>query len=144
MADRMGKYDMKDLERVRDVAQKVAAGAKSFAQGAGELAKDLNRSERGVRLMLGRAVSRLTNGSAQRIHRNRRSTTSVKTPEAMLRALKALARERSGLVRERNRVAARLDAVESDIATLRGRLMASVGLEDMARRSTEAEGELEG
>jgi|GEM_PF-2809912 len=136
MAHRAGKYDLKDLERVKEVAQRVAAGAKSFAQAAGELAGELNRSERGVRLMLGRAVSRM-NGNPPRSRRSRRSAASVKTPEAMLRALKNLARERSGLLRERDRVVGRLDAVDKDISTLRARLMSAVGLEDLLRHEGE-------
>lgn len=113
------------MDRIDYMATQVLQGKFTVAEAATHLTKEFGRSERGLRLLLGRRVARLKASP----RRHRKAPTGSKTAEGMVKTLTELSKERRELVDQQERIRLRRLVIEEDIEKNRARLLRNLGVD---------------
>ncbi len=123
MGRKTGPYSPAERKAVLEAVEAVASGARTFRAVVSDLSRDLDRSERGVALLMGRMVRR-AGGS-----------TPADPPFGisprlanLLHTIKTLSRRRRQLVAKRDALSSQIAEVDRRLSQLTPRLMALTGL----------------
>jgi len=123
VARKTGPYSPEERKAVLDAVEAVASGARTFRAVVSDLSRDLDRSERGVALLMGRMVRR-ARGSAPADPPFGISPRLAN----LLHTIKTLSRRRGQLVAKRDALSSQIAEVDRRLSQLTPRLMALTGL----------------
>jgi chromosome segregation ATPase len=137
----VGKYTEAERQRIREVAEHIANGRKHFAEAVDELARELDRSTQGVRLLLGRTV-RVLNGTTTRRSRTVGGPRRRHSLPWLVETTREKVRELERLRREEGRVRERIEALEAELRPLQEEILRQIGVEvPVPGAASEAAGE---
>lgn len=115
------------------MAQRVIGGEITLAQAADILVEQLHRSPKGIRLFLGRTVSRLS-GNGRRGKRRRRGAAAL---ESLAVDARDVADELKELKKKRHALDVKIAETEQRLTALKVKLLHLIGVEEEDQAGTE-------
>lgn len=123
-----GKYSAQEREILDAMAKRVISGELTPGQAVDALVGQLHRSPKGIRLFLGRTISRL-NGSGGRSRRRGRRRGSAAL-EGLAVDARDVADELKELKKKRHAIDVKIAETEQRLAVLKGKLLHLIGVEE--------------